>query len=1026
MNKTPYVRSSASENPCPGGPFTQQQQHIDSLETELFFIRIKEFFNLENVIAYSAKIVGDTVPFRVIRVQENPEEDTDVIKCLNCDCECYTLMYFNNHVCAPQINGANGEATGTDDLDNALHQLRGVKPLDEIQSQPLPSVRQLKNKQNNKRTTNNQNAARRNAENKIKPNNVPTNKDHELAGLPGNIDEPKEINKPPTKKPTKVTLYYQDRGLSMISGQFVINPFLPDIPDGPIQAICTSYGSADVYQEVEANVGLLPLHVPRLFRVVNTPGFRRYDANGTEQSFPPQDFEVLSPLYDYIARLIPSARSNCSTRDAALAYTEKHGVVLHNYEREVHGTLQYFEAMKFYRETVLSGSLVSVHKTTNNFGLVGFDVVHTIDNLTIGARMVDTYCSVKIPDVDKAGNIEYQARKDFKIQNIRGIVNIDERRPLFHLYDAPGTQVFSRGRTAFCRLLGAHPFVAYGNGANNMNHAMKRLVGARVGEDTYRVNAWRLGRLLYRHSHKHLLYRYNPLTLIGEWKCPDEPDWLLGAVTPNVRNTAFDGVIQMYNQFMANNFGRHVIMRFIDNLKSTNNWAYYKIAEHMTYAGSNIVSRSYAAHLPAIKKKTRVAFFNGTKYFATDETAVGKRTLTAHLKDEWSKYNKPARIFISYGGGCTFAPELPELVKVCLDQQFTYTTAVGCDIHVFETRIIGKPSTHDLTTDLHWLKESWEIRNVHRILIFSDDSCYCGNYNGLPYGYNVDISSNDAAQSLPAFYAVYEALTNFDEERAAGLMRMCRMPIKVTNPDCQDDSFEISFDTAFEGSGTLITTILNHFATLINAMCFFQLLISGQYDIELAIVCGAQIAGHEVTIENIFGIEGPQFATIEKLQFLKYSLLKCSDDQYHAVLNDGPLLRGFGTSEDDITAVKLGVDSQEFRFLTHDERMNRYLGAVVAGLKYSPETPTLRALRDRFKDNHVELKLDTVVNELGIDTKDKSKLIVERSSWLRRYDLTESDLRQLESDIANLQLGRFYTNKACAGIYHVDYGVNLT
>jgi hypothetical protein len=249
---------------------------------------------------------------------------------------------------------------------------------------------------------------------------------------------------------------------------------------------------------------------------------------------------------------------------------------------------------------------------------------------------------------------------------------------------------------------------------------------------------------------------------------------------------------------------------------------------------------------------------------------------------------------------------------------------------------------------------------------------------------------------------------------------------------------KIIFHSAFEGSGTTLTTILNHVGSYGIAVHFCRVLegvLAGGGTVLDAYERGARMVGHQVTIDN-WCVGTPVF---EKIQFLKHSPLLSEDGEWIPVLNYGCIFRSLGTVDGDLSAVMLGVEDAEFRCMPWLDRMDRVVAGVVRGMKNEPSSIVLDALRERFTKGTNEVKLryefdllsadsdsaDFVGQERLVFGKERAFSYITTASICRRYDLVENDLLNLVSAIHSITLGKDSVTEAVSGFYRVDYGIDM-
>lgn len=441
-------------------------------------------------------------------------------------------------------------------------------------------------------------------------------------------------------------------------------------------------------------------------------------------------------------------------------------------------------------------------------------------------------------------------------------------------------------------------------------------------------------------------------------------------------------------------------------------------------------SREELALIPHIKRALRHMFVERQVEHTPDNNMT--RFVEAKVKKEFAKQGKVPRLYVTYDAGCMYANELPEYAKVCLDGIRTYTHN-GVTVHI---NIFAKPTTPGLTQSLRDVIASMSTRDEVYILIYSDDSVWAGNLNAVPFAFNVDISSCDSGNKGGVFGLIYMLLSQFSPELAVGLVSQCSNPIKLVNPEDPDETCDIHMHSLFEGSGTVLTTILNHVAMFMVAQAAVIILGDhkskiGHWDEigQLVVKCG-EAFGHVLSVEPARDDLG--FAP-ELIQFLKRSPLRLVTGEYVPVMNYGTIFRSFGSLEGDLTADMVGMSVVEFAQLSRDKRADLFLSGVVAGLKNEPTSIVLSALRQRFCllpgslvsgwDDLACVKFS--LQSSSVFSEDSGTIaegMVSTESLCRRYNLHSSQLAAFAGKIANCRIGHLYPDDCVSSFARVDYG----
>jgi hypothetical protein len=454
---------------------------------------------------------------------------------------------------------------------------------------------------------------------------------------------------------------------------------------------------------------------------------------------------------------------------------------------------------------------------------------------------------------------------------------------------------------------------------------------------------------------------------------------------------------------------------FVDTLGNAKEWAYghcavayYRVLDIWHQRNFNVEAIQHH------KKALRRAWFKGIQLNQEKDCLVKKIML--NVKKEWAKPGKAGRLFASYNVGGIYAPELPEFVKACIHGAHVFQGPL-CDVTIY---IMSKAKDDEINQVFQQALEYRENKNHIFYIVYSDDSCMIGNVHGEAIMANMDISSCDASNRFPIFMGIYRLLARFSPDRASALLEQCTKNMVLVNPSNPEEVMEIIFHSCMEGSGTVLTTVLNHTVSYDIGVAVFTCLNEGM-EFEHAVKVGALMVGHKLTIDRC---EYP-----EKLQFLKRSPLKMTDGRYHMCINYGTIFRGLGCVEGDLAAIQLGVTATQFNLMSWKEKMERFCTVVVQGLVHEPSSSVMDALRQRFETTPIpwwELGA-------GCDTLDYfyrfvprnhgSKLRIDEESLCKRYGLEPYELGILVDQIVHIAVGKSYPSSAVRKFFGLDYSL---
>jgi len=487
-------------------------------------------------------------------------------------------------------------------------------------------------------------------------------------------------------------------------------------------------------------------------------------------------------------------------------------------------------------------------------------------------------------------------------------------------------------------------------------------------------------------------------------------------------------------QFMADSFKalkeKHNRVVIDEYAKNNRDWLYLEGYEKFLTMMDCETDRCWHASIKHVKKALRQMYVE--QQFVHLPTEIMVKTVNAKVKKEFAKFGKVPRLFVTYDAGCMFANELPEYSKVCLDGSYSWKYRnVTARVVIF-----AKPSSEKLKIELQNCINAMRSRNHFNVLIYSDDSVWSGNLNGVDFAFNVDISSCDSGNKLGTFGLVYDLLREFRSDLALGLMRQCSNVINLVNPEDRNEVMRIEMATFFEGSGTVLTTILNHVAMYMIGSAAISLFgcrahcIRDWKDIRRVIIESGVLFGHVLTVDAC--LDEDSFVP-EKIQFLKRSPLQTLKGDYIPCLNYGTIFRGFGSLEGDMVADMVGLSVEEFKVMDWSERWDLFASRVIAGLVNEPSSVILKALRSRFSHtprHHSAWSELTFAKEriqyggiIEAGEGNNGEDIIDDLSLARRYGCTVYDLEVLASQIANSKFGDVYPSEAVSAFAEVDYGV---
>lgn len=644
-----------------------------------------------------------------------------------------------------------------------------------------------------------------------------------------------------------------------------------------------------------------------------------------------------------------------------------------------------------------------VNRTQNGEGLV--------DSVRNYAGLVQNGLPWAIPSVECTMPLTWTPRADVKFSG-DGYRLDQEGRPVFNTIINDARKARFR-RTALLSFEGDTPFVQYESSPSNMTHALKRICSVRTDqetEDTLRMTQNLLGLSVARECMEdtpaydlNWLARFNDTTgFRPQAQTYDRYD------TAHLRGV--HSFVALAMKRVIDLCHRTTIQALVDTYRTNCHWAYYKGFDAFLTTMEPFLSREFCANIPHVKRALRIAYVRGAKTHDTENVMVNR--LNACVKNELAKSGKVPRLFVSYDAGCMYANELPEFVKVAINGQHTFSRN-GCALVVWA---FSKPKPADIQPLFDQLISTVGCTNVMLAALYSDDACYSGSIHSRRFALNADIVSNDSSNTYGTFLMAYLAMCGLDPSLALGLVKQCCQPLLLQNGFNSMEYLRVTLDGPFEGSGTVLTVILNFMIAISAALSFFYYLTEDPYlTVAQALNAGYAAVGHHATQSSCM-VDGALIP--ERFQFLKRSPFMCTDGKYHHALNYGSIFRGLGQFDRDMTPDMLAMSKDTFNATSWAARTLYYVSGIVRGFVHEPSSIVFDALRSCYNDARKEESWFSVVTG---PAEDYSQLRVCTSSICARYGCTDSDLHELVEHIHASRCGSSSVTRACTRFFDVDY-----
>lgn len=605
----------------------------------------------------------------------------------------------------------------------------------------------------------------------------------------------------------------------------------------------------------------------------------------------------------------------------------------------------------------------------------------------------------------------WEPREDFTVINLHG-VDISTGRFDFG-YDSVYPKRFKVTKFFSFEGLGLTPFNKHTRNNLNLSHGCKRLIGCRgtvQEESLLRHNAAMLACALYDPTSEfenRIIRKCLGRSRLGYLALENTPSGVVSFI-----KDGFDELVNLVRP--------HFFAKKLDAAKTWLHTAKYAALEQW-YQHSPFHGRSLWAKIPHAKAKQRTEFVAGRMFHHEEYSPLTKMTVC--IKDELGKFGKPCRLFVTLDTESAYAPTLPMHIKILMHGTHMHQLPIPgtSRIAILEIFVYAQPdpTLDEMDYVAQKMSEARFLEDYLFVCLHSDDSAMVGNINGRKIMCNNDISSNDSGQDAPVFFGMAKLQGLLSEKLAEGLLDLACLPIEIKS-STSDSKCTIQFDKPMEPSGHSNTTSWNNLGSTMCSLSIFHYLVTTDASLQDCVSSGAAVVGHVMTCDVC--------EYIEDLQFLKFSPVSCGG-KYVMMANLGRIFRRLGVVDNDMTHVQLGVDLLDFRAMTPEERMNRFWSGVILGLKNEPSNVILDALRTRFDSSRfavTESALELLTNE-RVDSyyshSRTAKLGDCTESVMRRYRLTESETAELVDLIHDLTVGQRFKLTSIAKFFEKDYGV---
>jgi len=581
-----------------------------------------------------------------------------------------------------------------------------------------------------------------------------------------------------------------------------------------------------------------------------------------------------------------------------------------------------------------------------------------------------------------------------------------------------------RYRTQFTRISGLNDFQLLDANGLNVSKAMARLTKARDNEANLRANQLRILSHLPRVDHDLLAV------------CSNAPVEIPVEVGDEVEIAARRRVATYFSDHLGwNPTWKYTLLSFMEGCCFFILYLFCALSARLNFVTENFVTTKYNPftfafqYLPQPSPKRRIYhnWFEQILGFAGHfySIPVSAKLPEAKFKNELSKPGKHGRLYVTYNESILSIGWIFTYLKdwFCVDHCLPYwSTRHEIPLYLSVRKALDENSVYDSDPPLGLSGQ-----------VFSDDMSFQYRHPGGLYLFDADISSCDSGNTVAIFYLLATMLrfVGASIEMIRRSYDRLKEAILIRNPSNSQEYIKIKPKTIFQGSGCPETTIVNAVSSTSIAISMQTYIayyndhlytsddmkFTGYFDdapshIKNEILQKSALAvGHVITVD--------EKKTPEELQFLKYSPFQTADGTFVSTRNLGAILRSLGSCDGDITPIMLGLSKNEFARLSHEDKMEKFMRSVVAGLVNEPNSMIMDALRERFPTR--KHKIDTTYHS----TAPRNTHTVLIDSYISRYGGTEDEWAQLASQIREFAFGRHLTSPIVAAVMKVDYGLPI-
>lgn len=421
--------------------------------------------------------------------------------------------------------------------------------------------------------------------------------------------------------------------------------------------------------------------------------------------------------------------------------------------------------------------------------------------------------------------------------------------------------------------------------------------------------------------------------------------------------------------------------------------------------------------LPHAKRLERLSFYE--RWLETFSDQVCEK-VTLKLKDEAAKWGKYARLYVTYGPGSIYFPWVFEQIKELAHGwylpngeklRFPDLPFIGYQAYQNKHCAVFKPSYKVI---LEIFREGWKVFNnecgVARCSATAGDDGVIFAHTGTDsIATELDIKACDSTQSSGAWLMMGYVLSFYASLPVVlNFLSAHTKPMRLMNPHNPNEFVELIPQLITLGSGSTATTVINNLG---NLGCFIGYMQAPLNDV---------VDFHKLGTHFGYVQEGTNHSVFEKAFFIKYFPYRVNGVVW-ASLGLGVYIRTLGTVSGILTKEMFPeLTLAQFRALPLADAVDSYMACIIAGHVHQPGNFLLTALRTRFLGKAYHRVL--VEERFDVEWGEEHPPDIPLEAIQCRYDISPEEATEVVELILKWECGDHFYHAAFGKLLQVDYG----